>query len=176
MKRLVLSTFAAVLAVEGSFHLLGVYDWPSRILGRYPALKLNYSLIFPLLLFVALVFLRKKWPNLPFFALLGAGTAIGLIIGPVAFALGQLIDPLERARFLNGYQRLDLLQILVLQLFVGIGVTLAWLHGGMAAVLTSIIEAVLRPAAIGPLATPWNAQNPLEDPLKMPRAGDDGPI
>lgn len=140
MRQIVLCSISAVLVTEASFHLLGVYDWPARVLGRFPALKLNYTIIFPLLLIIGLVALRRIWHQLPFptFAILGVLT--GLMFGPIAYAIAQLIDPFEKARFINGFKLTSLTEFIAAYFLFCFGATMSWLHGGVAALLTSLLE------------------------------------
>lgn len=139
MKLTPLLAALAVVLTEAGFFLFGLSD-PSRILRRLPFLALSYTYVFSAFLILALTVLRLKWKHMTPLASALAGTISGLVLGPLAFAIAQMMDPVEQQRLLNGLHHFSIVQNLTTYFLFGIGVTLSWLHGGLAGFFAALLE------------------------------------
>lgn len=140
MKRYFLLSALAVAVTEGMLGLLFSNGSPSRIFLEYPNIAFNYMLVFPLSLILALVAIRWIGREGPPFLSLPGGFVAGLILGPIAFTLAQILDPVERVRLLHGIDHFGIGQILLSQFFMAPWMTLSALHGSIAGLLFCVFD------------------------------------
>ena len=124
---------------------IGVWFWISRILGRWPWLLERYTVIFPLLLVIALLVVRRWAPARSYVvAAVASGAGAGLIVGLISFSFAQMITAEERAVYWNGVRLAGAGQFLLIQLSYALSVTLGWLYGASAAAVALFADRTAR--------------------------------
>lgn len=96
----------AVAATELGLWALGIRSWVFTYLHKWPWLSERYALMFPLLLAMALLALRRwRRVRLHWITAALAGAVAGLTASGLALLFAQLVAAPERANFLAGLRR-----------------------------------------------------------------------
>lgn len=128
---------AAVAATELILWSVGVWSWVSHTVGRWPWLLDRYALIFPVILVILLLALRRRAAaRSHFVAAVLTGAVAGLIASVLSLVVAQVSTAPERANFWNGL-RLEggVAAFLLFGSFSALFLTLGWLYGASASVL-----------------------------------------
>ncbi|MCP5115973.1 MAG: hypothetical protein GY953_34525 [bacterium] len=122
-----------------------VWSWVSYCLGRWPWLIERYAVIFPLLLVVALLVLRRWRPmRSSVVAAVAGGAAAGLIASLLSLVLAQVITAPERANLWNSLDLAGAGVFLLVELFFALFLTLGWLYGALASAMALLADRAAR--------------------------------
>ena len=121
---------------------VGVWSSVAAYLGKWPWLPGRYALIFPLVMVIAVLALRRWRPARSHLlvAVLSAASA-GVIVCLLSLVLAQVITASERANFWNGL-RLEggVTGFLLFGSAIALFRALGWLYGALASVLALIAD------------------------------------
>lgn len=136
----------AMAVTEAVLWGVGSWSWFGYHLRRWPWMVDRYTLIFPILLLIAIMIARRWKPaRTTFIGAAVAGAAAGFCASFVALLLAQLVTVEDRAKLVNVWDGLGVPGVgsfLVVQVLFALVVAIGWFHGTLASILAVAADRV----------------------------------
>jgi hypothetical protein len=132
---------AGVSLAVATLGIGGIWSWISFSLGRWPWLLQRYVLLFPLILAITLLTLRRWAPARKHLAVaFAAGAACGLVASILSRFIASAFDLEQREILLNTLQTARIADFVLVESLFALVLTVGWLFGATASVLTVLAD------------------------------------
>lgn len=134
-----------VAASELFLWSVGGWSWVSYSLRRWPSFLERYAVIFPAVLLILLLVVRRWRPARSHLIPAGlSGAVAGLLASELSRVLAYMITAHDRSVLWNSWRLASAADLLIIESLFAFFLTLSWLYGATAAMLVLLADRVER--------------------------------